>query len=63
MEPVYSLLVGKEDSVFTDPWDTDSPQYKVVTQLPKIPLVVTWESVLVLENAIAVEVIQDDSGI
>lgn len=57
------MLVGKEDTVLSDMWDTDSTQYKVVTQLLKIPLVVTWESVLVVENVIAVAVFQDDSGV
>lgn len=57
------MLVGKEDTVLSDMWDTDRPQYKVVTQLLKIPLVVTWESVLVVENVIAVAVFQDDSGV
>lgn len=55
--------MGKEDTVLSDMWDTDSTQYKVVTQLLKIPLVVTWESVLVVENVIAVAVFQDDSGV
>ena len=59
---VYSSLVGEEHAVLSGRWGMKSPQYKAVARLPRISLVVTWKSVLVVGTAFAAATIQEDSS-
>ena len=60
---VNSSIAGEENIILNGRWASEEPSIHGSGQLPKVSFPMTWKCILVVGNAVAGAMIQDDSGV